>query len=89
METLTPRELGVLRLICEGYSTNAVAAQLGVAFKTVACHRLRILDKVGVNNAVQLLRWANKQGVVTVELPQSQADATIPTSTPNSLRRDG
>jgi len=69
MEPLTPRELQVLRLICDGHSSRAIAAQLGVSFKTVACHRLRILAKAGVGNSVQLLRWAIKQGYVDVELP--------------------
>jgi DNA-binding NarL/FixJ family response regulator len=72
METLTPRELEVLRLICEGYSTRAIAARLGVSFKTVACHRGRTMGKAGVSNSVQLLRWAIKQGLVTVESPPRQ-----------------
>jgi DNA-binding NarL/FixJ family response regulator len=77
METLTPRELEVLRLICEGRSSRAIAAQLGVAFKTVACHRHRVMGKAGVTHSAQLLRWAMKQGLVTVELPESQAGSSV------------
>ena len=69
MDTLTPRELEVLRLICDGHSSRAIAFQLGVSFRTVACHRLRIMGKAGVTNSVLLLRWAIKKGLVTVELP--------------------
>jgi DNA-binding NarL/FixJ family response regulator len=75
METLTPRELEVLKLICDGYSTRAIAAHLQVSFKTVACHRSHILAKAGVCNSVQLLRWAIKLGYVTVEVPASHAEA--------------
>jgi len=67
MEHLTPRELEVLKLICEGHSTQQIARRLGVAFKTAACHRHRILDKCGVHNAVGLLLWAIKQGIVSVD----------------------
>jgi DNA-binding CsgD family transcriptional regulator len=76
METLTPRELEVLRLICEGYSTNAVAAKLGVSIKTAACHRHRIMGKAGVGNSVQMLRWAIRQGLVTVDSPASPPAAS-------------
>jgi two-component system response regulator NreC len=76
MDNLTPRELEVLRLICGGYSTNAVAAKLGVSIKTAACHRHRIMGKACVSNSVQLLRWAIKQGLVTVESHPSQTTAS-------------
>jgi DNA-binding NarL/FixJ family response regulator len=76
METLTPRELQILRLICDCHSSRDIAAQLGVSFRTVACHRSHILSKAGVGNSVQLLRWAMKQGLVTVELPTKQTAAS-------------
>lgn len=69
MEHFTPRELEVLKLICEGHSTRRVATKFGIAFKTAASHRHSILAKVGVHNAVGLLRWAIKHGYVEVELP--------------------
>ena len=80
MDTLTPRELQVLQLICEGHSSRAIAARLGVSLKTVACHRYHILAKAGVTNSVRLLRWAMRQGLVTVELPQGRAPARIAAS---------
>jgi DNA-binding NarL/FixJ family response regulator len=67
MENLTQRELEVLKLICDGLSTRAVAATLDISFKTAACHRHRILDKVGVHNGVGLLRWAIRHRYATVE----------------------
>jgi DNA-binding CsgD family transcriptional regulator len=76
MDTLTPRELQVLQLICEGHSSRAIAARLGVSLKTVACHRNHILDKAGVTNAVLLLRWAIRQRLVTVEPPTRPTSAS-------------
>ena len=63
----TQRELQVLKLICDGLSTKEVAAKLDISFKTAACHRHRILNKVGVHNGVGLLRWAIQNGYATVE----------------------
>jgi DNA-binding NarL/FixJ family response regulator len=70
MDDLTPREVEVLTLICNGHSSRQIAGQLGIAVKTAACHRHRILGKVGVRNAVGLLRWAIRQGYVTVDVEQ-------------------
>ncbi len=74
----TPRELEVLRLICEGYSTKEVAAKLGITFRTAACHRCHLLDKAGARNVVLLFRWAVDNGYVTVDTPGSGPnDATV------------
>jgi DNA-binding CsgD family transcriptional regulator len=75
-ENLTPRELEVLKLICEGYSSKEIAAKLKIAPKTATVHRANILGKAGVRNAVRLLRWAIKQGYVEVELPGEQPSAS-------------
>jgi DNA-binding CsgD family transcriptional regulator len=65
----TPRELEVLRLICEGHSTKQVAGLLGISVKTAACHRMRLMEKAGVHDPINLLRWAIQRGYVTVERP--------------------
>jgi DNA-binding NarL/FixJ family response regulator len=67
-ETLTPREVEVLELICMGHSTREVAVKLGISFKTASTHRYSILSKTSVRNSVQLLLWAIKRGLVAVEL---------------------
>jgi DNA-binding NarL/FixJ family response regulator len=64
VEGLTARELEVLKLIAEGHSTKRIADMLGVTFKTAACHRSRLLAKVGVHESVSLLRWAIRQGII-------------------------
>jgi len=61
---ITNRELQVLRLICEGYSTKRIAAELGVTFKTAATHRSHLLEKADVHGVVLLLRWAIRNGIV-------------------------
>jgi DNA-binding NarL/FixJ family response regulator len=61
---LTARELEVLRLMADGLSTREIAAQLTISFKTAACHRYRILQKLGVESTVSAVRWAIRTGIV-------------------------
>ena len=63
-ERLTDRELQVLRLLSDGLTTKAVSSVLGIAFKTAACHRYRILAKLGVTETVSAMRWAIRAGVI-------------------------
>ena len=55
-ETLTRREEQVLELIVAGKTTKQIAAELGTSVKTAACHRYRLMDKVGALNAADLVR---------------------------------
>ena len=61
---LTPREIEVLRLMADGLSTKEIAARLSVTFKTAACHRYRVLQKLCVESTVSAVRWAIRQGIV-------------------------
>ncbi len=62
---LTARETKVLVLITEGLSTKKIAQQLGISVKTVACHRSHIMQKLNVNNAVSLVRYAIRHNLIT------------------------
>jgi DNA-binding NarL/FixJ family response regulator len=62
--TLTTREVEVLRLMADGLSTREIAARLDVSFKTAACHRYRVLQKLCVESTVSAVRWAIRQGLV-------------------------
>lgn len=64
----TARELDVLNLICEGYSTKQIAYRLGISFKTALTHRYHLMEKAGVDNVIQLFRWAIQEGYVTIEM---------------------
>ena len=61
---LTPREIEVLKLIAIGLSTKQIAATLDIAFKTAACHRYRIMDKLEIHETANLTRYAIRQGYV-------------------------
>ena len=64
MFPLTPRELEVLRLMAEGLTTRAIGDLLKIRFKTAACHRSRVLQKLGVDSTVAAVRWAIREGIV-------------------------
>jgi DNA-binding NarL/FixJ family response regulator len=66
LEELTARELEVLRLIAEGCSTKEIGARLGITFKTAACHRHRVMQKLDVHGTGTLVRMAIAAGVVKV-----------------------
>ncbi|MFP4145681.1 MAG: response regulator [Phycisphaeraceae bacterium] len=57
-QTLTDRELEVLRLIGEGRATREIAQSLHLSIKTVETHRENIKHKLQLQNATQLVQYA-------------------------------
>ena len=55
---LTPREEQVVNLVAEGIGNREVAQQLGIRENTVKKSLLRIYDKLGVSNRVELVLYA-------------------------------
>jgi DNA-binding NarL/FixJ family response regulator len=63
-DVLTPRELQVLKLIAEGYTSKEIATELVISVKTVDRHRQNILDKLGMSDRVELTRYAIRRGLI-------------------------
>jgi DNA-binding NarL/FixJ family response regulator len=61
---LTPRELEVLQLICDGLSNRAIASTLGLSINTVAVHRANIMNTLGVHKTAELVVYALQNGLV-------------------------
>ena len=61
---LTPREREVFHLIAEGKTTKEIARVLDISAKTAENHRARVLDKVGVRNTAELVRFALRKGLL-------------------------
>jgi non-specific serine/threonine protein kinase len=57
---LSARELEVVRLVAEGHSNKAVAAQLHLSVRTVESHVRNALAKLGLENRTQLATWAQE-----------------------------
>jgi DNA-binding NarL/FixJ family response regulator len=64
VERLTAREIEVLGLVADGCTTKEIAVRLKITFKTAACHRGRIMSKLGVHNGALLVRHAIREGYV-------------------------
>jgi len=63
LDVLTEREFEVLRLLTEGRSLAEIAAMLCVSTKTVANYQTNVRQKLGADNAMQLLRLALASGL--------------------------
>jgi DNA-binding NarL/FixJ family response regulator len=63
-DVLTPRELEVLKLIAEAYTSKQIAKTLFISIKTVERHRQNILDKLGMRDRVELTRYAIRRGLI-------------------------
>jgi DNA-binding NarL/FixJ family response regulator len=63
-EVLTARELEVVKLIAEGYSSQQIAEALVISEKTVERHRANILEKLGMHDRVELTRYAIRRGLI-------------------------
>jgi len=66
-DSLTDREKQVLKLVAEGKSNKDVAEMLGISVKTAMSHREHVMEKLGVHNRTELVRFAIKKGVIRVD----------------------
>jgi len=63
-ETLTPRERQIFHLVIEGLSNKEIADRLVVSTRTVETHRAKMMRKLDVNNHIELIRFAIKNGII-------------------------
>ncbi len=63
-EDLTPRELGVLRLIRDGFKNKQIADQLSISENTVNFHIKNIVDKLGANDRTHAVTIAVRRGLL-------------------------
>ena len=64
---LTPRERQVFALVVTGMLNKQIAAQLGIAEKTVKVHRARVMDKMRAGSVAELVRLADDVGVIVTQ----------------------
>jgi DNA-binding NarL/FixJ family response regulator len=65
-ESLTRRELDVLRLVADGLPNKSIAAHLGISAETVKFHVASICAKLGASNRTQAVRHALRRGLIAV-----------------------
>jgi two-component system invasion response regulator UvrY len=64
-QSLSVRELEVLRLLVQGYGIEDIAVRLGLSPKTAANHQSSIKQKLGAGSALQLILIAQQFGLVS------------------------
>jgi FixJ family two-component response regulator len=56
LDSLSAREHEVLLCVLDGKTNKAIATELGIAVKTVECHRARMMEKLGAGSIAELVR---------------------------------
>ncbi len=62
--TLSTRELDVIKHIKEGKSSKEISSELNISLKTVEVHRHNILKKLNLKNSAALVNYINSSGLV-------------------------
>jgi two-component system response regulator NreC len=66
-QTLTNREREVLQMAAEGLSTSEIARRLSISPRTAELHRGRMMNKLGLHNQTELIRYALKRGILPMD----------------------
>ncbi|HEX9388892.1 MAG TPA: response regulator transcription factor [Anaerolineales bacterium] len=64
VETLTAREIEVLRLLVKGYTNRQIAEQLSISPRTAEGHRANLSGKLGLHSRVELVEYAQQHGLL-------------------------
>ena len=65
-DSLSERELQVLKLFATGGPLGEIAERLHLSPKTVSTHKTRLMQKLGIDNNADLVRYATRHGLVSL-----------------------
>ena len=63
-QSLNDREVAILRLLAEGYTSSRIASELSLSTETIRWYRKKLLLKFDADNAVALVRKATDSGII-------------------------
>ena len=63
IETLTPKELDVFRLVARGMLNKQIASKQGTTLQTIKVHRGRVMQKLQAKTVTELIHLAQKAGI--------------------------
>jgi two-component system, NarL family, response regulator NreC len=66
-ETLTARQRQVLQLAAEGRTNAEIAARLNISQRTVENHRATLMQRLGLQNQTDLIRYAIRRGLIPLD----------------------
>lgn len=64
---ITPRQREVLQLIAEGHPNREISSILHISVKTVDNHRANLMDKLGLNSTTELIKYAIRVGIISLD----------------------
>jgi DNA-binding NarL/FixJ family response regulator len=62
-EVLSDREFQVLQMLASGRSINDIAEMLALSAKTISTHKMRLMQKLGLGNNAELIRYSIRHGL--------------------------
>ena len=68
-KSLSDRELQVFELLVAGNSVTGIADRLSLSVKTISTHKARIMQKMGMRNQTELIRYAIKYRLIDATEP--------------------
>jgi DNA-binding NarL/FixJ family response regulator len=66
-DRLSDRERQVLKMIAEGNTMQQIADILCLSIKTVMTHRTNIMEKLGIHNRAELIKYAIREGIINAD----------------------
>jgi DNA-binding NarL/FixJ family response regulator len=66
-EGLTDRENEILALVAEGVGNKEIGERLFISVRTVETHKTHILDKLGLKNTAELIKYAIKHNIISID----------------------
>ena len=67
LDSLSPRQREILKLVADGHSTKEIAGLLNISAKTVETHRAQLMERLDIHDVAGLVRLAIKMGLVDIE----------------------
>lgn len=67
MDSLTPREIEIVRLVAKGFRNKEIADALCITNKTVRNHISHILRKLGLHCCSQIVGYVYEHGLINLE----------------------
>ena len=64
---LTAREIEILKLLTEGKASKEIAQLLDISIQAVDANRRKIMQKLGIENFAELVKYAIRQGLVSID----------------------
>jgi two-component system response regulator NreC len=68
VDLLTDREREIIHLVAAGHTNREIAELLSISEHTVHNHRANLMEKLGVHNRLELLKYAMREGIIPADV---------------------